>query len=93
MTQLNLDTVKLILDGVTLGSAHWAKIHNPTIIEGDHHLEQEVHVAAGCTLVQMHVMDWAKAQREDLILSTVLDWLKVQKLTDLKVLLAEHTSQ
>ena len=40
----------------------------------------------------MHVPDWAKAQREDQKLSTVLDWLKAQKQTDLKALLAEHTS-
>ena len=40
----------------------------------------------------MHVTDWAEAQKEDLMLSTVLDWLKVQKMTDLKALLAEHTS-
>ena len=30
--------------------------------------------------------------REDPALNTVLDWLKAQKKTDLKVLLAEHTS-
>ena len=35
---------------------------------------------------------WAKAQKEDLMLSTVLDWLKAQKRTDLKALLAENTS-
>ena len=40
----------------------------------------------------MHVTDWAKAQKEDLMLSTVLDWLKAQKQTDFKILLAEHAS-
>ena len=39
----------------------------------------------------MHVTDWAKTQKEDLMLSTVLNWLKAQKKTDLKVLLVEHT--
>ena len=43
-------------------------------------------------LVQMHVTVWAEAQREDASLSAILDWLKAQKKTDLKVLLAEHTS-
>ena len=38
-------------------------------------------------------MDWAEAQREDPVLSAVLDWLKAQKRTDLKALLAKHTSQ
>ena len=56
-TQLDLVMVKSIIDGVTLGSTHWAQVHNPTIVEGDHSLEQEVHVAAGHELVQMHVTD------------------------------------
>ena len=43
-------------------------------------------------LVQMHVTDWVAAQNEDPILSAVLDWLKAQKKTDLKALLAENTS-
>ena len=43
-----------------------------------------------CAQVQMHVTDWAKAQREDPALIAVLDWLGVQKKTDLKVLLADH---
>ena len=50
-----------ILDGVALGAAHWAKVHEPTIVEGDHCLEQEVHVATGHALMQMHVTDWAEA--------------------------------
>ena len=89
-TQLSPETVKSILDGVALGMVHWAKVHNPAMVEGDQHLEQEVHVAAGHPLVEMHVTNWAKAQREDTTLSAVLDWLKIQKKTDLKVLLAEH---
>ena len=40
----------------------------------------------------MHVIDWAKAQREDPMLSTVLDWLKTQKQTNLRMLLTEHAS-
>ena len=70
---------------------HQAKVHNPAVVEGDHCLDQEICIATGCTLVQMHAIDWAEAQKEDLMLSTVLDWLKAQK-TDLKALLAEHAS-
>ena len=71
--------VRSILDGVNLGGAHWAEVHDPTIIKGDHGLEQEVCVAAGYMLVKMHVTDWAKAQREDPVLSAVVDWLEAQK--------------
>ena len=76
-TQLNpeTETVKSILDGVTLGMAHQAKVHNPAMLVSDQHVEQDVCVAAGHLLVEMHITDWAKAQREDPMLSTVLDWL------------------
>ena len=71
---------------------HQAKVHDPAIVEGNPQLEQEVCVARGHSLVQMHVTDWAEAQKEDPMLNTVLNWLKAQKKTDLKALLAEHTS-
>ena len=61
MTRLDQDTVKLILNGVTLGTAHQAEVHDPAVVEGDHHLEHEVHVTADCMLVQMHVTDWVEA--------------------------------
>ena len=90
-TWLDPETVKSILDGVTLGTVHRAKIHDPAMVEGDQCLEQEVCITAGFPLVEMHVTNWAKAQREDPMLRAVLDWLKVQKQTDLKILLAVHT--
>ena len=52
---------------------HWAKVHDPTIVKGDHCLEQDVCVTAGHALVQMHVTDWAEVQREDPMLSAGLD--------------------
>ena len=91
-TQLDPETVKSILDGVTLRMVYLAEVHDPAVVEGNQLLEQEVCVATGHPLVEMHVTDWAGAQREDSMLSTVLDWLKAQKQTYLKVLLAEHTS-
>ena len=63
-----------------------------TVVESDHHLEPEVCVTTGHAQVQMHVMYWAEAQREDPALSAVLAWLGVQKKTDLKALLANHAS-
>ena len=90
-TQLDPDTVRSILDRVALWAVHWAEVNDPTIVEGDLSLEWDVHVTTGHMLVQMHVTDWAKAQREDPMLSAVFDWLKTQK-TDLEALLAEHAS-
>ena len=39
-------------------------------------VSKDVCVTAGQVLAQMHVTDWAEAQTEDLVLSTVLDWLE-----------------
>ena len=55
-TQMNLETVKSILDGVTLGMVHHAEV-DLAVVEGDQCLEQEVHVSAGHPLVEMHVTD------------------------------------
>ena len=62
----------MILNRITLGAAQWVEIHDLTMVEGDHNLEQEVCVTAGCVLVQMHMTDWPEAQREDPVLSAVL---------------------
>ena len=91
-TCLDPDMVRSILNEITLGVAYWVEVHDPTVAEGDHDFEQEVCVAAGHILVQMHVTNWAKAQREDPVLSRVLDWLEAQQKTDLKTLLGEHAS-
>ena len=81
-----------ILDGVSLGAAHRAEGYDPVVVKGNYSLEKEVHVTAGQVLVEMHVTDWAKTQREDPVLNAVLDWLIAQKKTDLKTLLGEHAS-
>ena len=91
-THLDRDTVRCILDGVMLGAVHRVESHDPTVVEGDHGMEKEVCVVTGWVLVQMHVTDWTEAQREDSVLSTILDWLEAQKKTDLKTLLGEHAS-
>ena len=91
-THLDPDMVRSILDGITLGAAHRAESHDPTIVEGDHGVEKEVCVATGWVLVQMHVTDLAEAHREDAVLSALHDWLEAQKKTDLKTLLGEHAS-
>ena len=77
---------------VMLGTMHQAEVHDPVVVEGDHCQEQEVCVTTVCALVQMHVTDWAKAQKVDPMLSTVLNWLKAQKRIDLKALLTELAS-
>ena len=91
-THLNLEAMQSILDGITVGATHRAESCGPAVVEGDYNIEKEVCVAAGWGLVEMHMTDWAKAQREDPVLNTVLNWLEAQKKTDLKTLLGEHAS-
>ena len=43
-TCLSPKAVQSVLDGVTLGTAHKAEGHNPSMVEGDHNVEKEVHV-------------------------------------------------
>ena len=90
-TRLDPETVKSIIDGVAVGMVHWAEVHDLAMKEGDQCLEQEICITAGHPLVEMHVTDWAVTQRENLMLSAMLDWLKAQKQMNLKRLLAEHT--
>ena len=59
--------MRSILDGVTLGASHRAGAYDPAVVEGDHGIEKEVHVTARWVLVEMHMTDWAEAQREDCI--------------------------
>ena len=91
-THLGLEAIQSILDGVTLGATRRAEGDDSTVVEGDHDIEKEVGVAAGWVLVEMHVPDWAAAQREDPELDAVLHWLEAKKKTDLRTLLGEHAS-
>ena len=61
---------------MSLGATHRVKGHDLAVFEGDYGLEKEVCVAVGQVLVEMHVTDWAKTQREDPVLNAVLDWLE-----------------
>ena len=56
--------MRSILSGVTLVSVHWDEVHNPAIVEGNHHLEQEVLVATGHALVQMQIMVGLKPRKK-----------------------------
>ena len=55
-----------------MGTSQRAERENPAIIKNDQQLEQEVRVAAGQVLAEMHVTDWAAVQKEDPELNAVL---------------------
>ena len=76
----------------TLGATQRAEGDDPAVVEGEHEIEKEVCVTAGQVLVEMHVSNWAAAQREDPELGAVLHWLEAKKKTDLRTLLGKHAS-
>ena len=92
-TCLGLEAMQSILDGVTLGATQRAEGDDPAMVEGDHEIEKKVCVATGQVLVEMHVTNWAAAQREDPELDAVLHCLEAKKKTDLRTLLWEHAFQ
>ena len=88
-THLEPEAVQAILDGAAMGALQRAERENPAIIKNDQQLEQEVQVTTGQVQVEMHVTDWAAAQKEDPELNAVLHWLETKKKADLKTLLGE----
>ena len=86
---LEPEAVQVLLDGATVGTSQRVERENPAVIKSDQQLEQEVQVAAGQVLVEMHVNDWAAAQKEDPELDAVLQWLASRKKADLRTLLGE----
>ena len=58
--------MQAILDGATLGTSQRTEGEDPAMIESNQEKEKEVQVATGQVLVEMHVTDWATAQKEDL---------------------------
>ena len=81
--------MQAILDGAAVGASQRAERENPAIVKDDQQLEQKVHVATGQVQVEMHVTNWAAAQKEDPELNAVLHWLETRKKADLKTLLGE----
>ena len=89
-THLGPEAIQAILDGAMIGASQRAEGEDPAVIEGDQQKEKEVQVATGQVLVEMHVTDWATAQKEDPKLDAVLQWLESKKKTDLRTLLREY---
>ena len=78
-THLDPEAVQAILNGAAVGTSQRVEGGNPAIIKSDQQLEQEVQVATGWVLVEMHVTNWATAQKEDPELEAVLKWLESRR--------------
>ena len=95
-SKLNAETVKSILDGVTIGTTGRADAHDLMVAEAKEGLHQQVKETAvqaqtAHACVNVHVMDWIAVQREDPILKIVMEWVSSDKVQDLKYLLGDHS--
>ena len=81
--------VQAVLDGAAVDASQRVEKNNPAIIENEQQLEHEVQVTTGQIQVEMHMTNWAAAQKEDPELNAVLHWLETKKKADLKTLLRE----
>ena len=91
-THLGLEAMQAVLDGATIGASQRAEGEDPAVIKGDQQKEKEVQVTTRQVLVEMHVTNWAAAQKVDPKRDAVLQWLESKKKTDLRTLLGEYAS-
>ena len=94
--KLNTEAVKSILDGVIIGTAGRADAYDPTVVQADERIHQQVEETAvqECTThmhVNLHVMDWVAAQQEEPILNIVMEWISSNNVQDLRHLLGYHS--
>ena len=67
-SKLNADTVKSILDGVTVGTTKRADAHDPVVAQADEEIHkpfQETAILAQAACVDLHVTNWVTTQQED----------------------------
>ena len=93
--KLNVDTVKSILDGVTMGTTERADAHDPALAKADEEIHkpvQETSILIWAACVDLHVTDWMTTQQEDSTLKTTIEWISGQKVQDLKHLLGDDAN-
>ena len=93
-SKLDVETVKSILDGITVGTKWRADVHNPAVAEADEEIHKQVwetviQARATHTWVNLHVTDWVATQQEDPILKTTIKWISNWKVQYLKHLLGD----
>ena len=89
ISRLDAETLKSILDEVTVGMTKSTDAQDPLVAEGDEEIHkpvQETVILARATkaCVNLHVTDWVTAQQKDPIVKTVIQWISSWKVQDLK---------
>ena len=96
-SRLDMETVKSILDRVTVGSIGRANAHDPLVAETDEKIHKQVQEAAiqaraTHTHVNLHVTDWVAAQWENPVLKAVINWIPNWKVQNLNHLLGDDAN-
>ena len=78
--RMDTETVKSILESVTVGSRRRADTHDPVVAETDEEIYKQVWEAgvqarATHTHVNLHVTDWVATQWKDPVPKAVIDWI------------------
>ena len=95
--KLDAETVKSILDGVTMEMMERSDTQTPVVARADEELHRQVQETVILAWVaqahiNLHVADWVTTQQEDPILNTTIKWISGQKLQDLKHLLGDNAN-
>ena len=93
-SRLDVETVKSILNGVTVGLTGRAGAHDPVAAETDKEIHKQVweaavHARATHACVILHLTDWVATQQEDPVLKAMINWIPNWKVQDLMYLLGD----
>ena len=95
ISKQNAETVKSILDGITVGTTKRADAHYPAVVKVDEEIHkpvQETAILAQAAHVDLHVTDLVTAQQEDPILKTIIEGISGWKVQDLKHMLGDDAN-
>ena len=86
--KLDAETMKSILDGVTMGMSERADTQDPVVADAEEEMHKQVKetaflAQAAQAHINLHVTDWVTTQQEDPILKTMIKWISDQKVQDL----------
>ena len=92
-----METVKSILDRVTMGSTGRVDAHDPVVVKTDKEVCKQVQggaIQARAThmCVNLHVTDWVATQWEDPVLKATIDWISNWKVQNLKHLFGDDAN-
>ena len=95
--KLDAETVKSILDEVTMRMTERAEAQDPALAKADEEIHkpvQETAILARATqaCINLHVADWVTTQQEDPVLKTAIELISNWKVQDLKHLLGDDAN-